>query len=83
MIALLCSTHNDSSTAEYTTTNAPSAINKNRVMDRCVQFLDGFEPECAVSSCNVDIFCQGRVPGEREGGSSGGYSCCLLQYRLE
>jgi len=49
-------------------------------MDRCVQFLDGFEPECVVSSCNVDVFCHGRVPGEREGGSSDGY---LLQYQLD
>ena len=77
-IALLC---NDS-TAEDTI-NAPSAINKNRIVDRCVQFLDGFEPECVVSRCNVDIFCHGRVVGEREGGSSTGYSCCLLQYQLD
>ena len=73
-IALLC---NDS-TAEDTI-NAPSAINKNRVMDRCVQFFDGFEPECVVRRCNVDVFCH----GEREGGSSTGYSCCLLQYQLD
>jgi len=51
-------------------------------MDRCVQFLDGSEPECVVSRCNVDVFCHGRVPGEREGGSSG-YSCCLLEYQLD
>jgi hypothetical protein len=74
-IALLCTTHNDSSTAEDTI-NAPS------VMDRCVQFLDGFEPECVVSKCNVDVFCHGSVPGEREGGSSD-HSCCLLQYQLD
>jgi len=80
-IALLCTTHNDSPTPEETT-NAPSIINKNRIMDRCVQFLDGFEPEC-VSRCNVDVFCHGRVPGERESGSSRGYSCCLLQYQLD
>jgi len=81
-IALLCLTHNDSSTAEDTT-KVPSTINKNTVMDRCVQFLDGFEPEFVVSSCNVNVFCHGRVPGERESGSSGGYSCCLLQYQLD
>ena len=81
-IALLCMTHNDPSTAEDTT-NVPSAFNKYRIMDRCVQFLDGFEPECVVSKCNVDVFCHGRVPGEREGGSSSGHSCCLLQYQLD
>ena len=77
-IALLCMTPNDSSTD---TTNALRVINKNGIMDRCVQFLDGFEPECLVS--NVDVFCHGKVPGEREGGSSSGYSCCLLQYQLD
>ena len=81
-IALLCTTHNDSPTAEDTT-NAPSVINKNRIMDRCVQFLDGFEPECVVSRCNVDVFRHGRVPGERECEGSSGYSCCLLQYQLD
>ena len=80
-IALLCTTHNDSSIAEDTT-NAPGIINKNRiqVMDRCVQFLDGFSPECVVSKCNVDVFCHGRVAGEQEGRSSSGY---LLQYQLD
>jgi hypothetical protein len=81
-IALLCTTHNDSLMPEDTT-NAPSIINKNGIMDRCVQFLDGFEPECVVSRCNVDVFCRGRAPGEREGGGSRGYSCCLLQYQLD
>ena len=83
-IALLYTTHNDSSTTEDIT-NAPGIINKNRiqVMDRCVQFLDGSEPECVVSRCNVDVFCHGMVPGEREGGSSSGYSCCLLQYQQD
>ena len=84
-IALLCTTHSDSSTPEDTT-NAPSIINKNKNMDRCVQFLDGFEPECVVSRCNVDVFSSyhGRAPaGERGCGSSRGYSCCLLQYQLD
>lgn len=78
-IALLCTIHSDS-TAEIS--NAPSVINEKRIMDRCVQFLDGFEPECVVSRCNVDVFCHGGFQGEREGGSSG-YSCCLLQYQLD
>ena len=79
-IALLYTTHNGSSTAEAR--NAPSVINENRIMNRCVQFLDGFEPECVVSRCNVDVFCHGGSPGELEGGSSD-YSCSLLQYQLD
>ena len=78
-IALLCTTRNDPTD----TTNAPSVINKNRVIDRCVQFLDGFEPECVVSRCNVDVFSHGGAPEEQEGGSSSSYSCCLLQYQLD
>ena len=79
-IALLCTIRNDSSTD---TTNASNIINKNRVMDRCVQFLDGFEPECVVSRRNVDVICHGEAPKEQEGGSSSSYSCCLLQYQLD
>ena len=61
---LLCTSHDNSPTAEDTTTNAPSVINKNRIMDHCVQFLNGFELECVVSRCNVDVFCHGRVWGK-------------------
>ena len=79
-IALLCTIHNDSLTAEETG-DATSVLNEKGIMDRCVQFLDGFEPECVVNKCNVDVFYQG-VAEEREGGSSG-YDCCLLQYQLD
>jgi len=51
-------------------------------MDHCVQFLDGLEPECGVSKCNVHVFYQGGVAEERESGSSD-YNCCLLQYQLD
>ena len=80
-IALLCTTHNDPSTAEDI--NALSVISKNRNMDRCVQFLDGYETECVVRRCDVDVFCHGKVAGEREGGVGRNYSCCLLQYQLD
>jgi len=74
-IALLCTTHNDSSTSgEATNHNTPSATS-NKIMERCVQFLDGSEPECVVSRC--DVFYHGQV------GSGSTDSCILLQYRLD
>ena len=82
-IALLCTTNNDSLTAPEDTTNsdASSVINKNKIMERCIQFLDGSEPRCLVSRCDVDVFYHGRVPGEGQVGSN--YTCCLLQYQLD
>lgn len=85
-IALLCTTHNDSSIAEDTATtspNAPSVIDKKETMERCVQFLDGSEPQCVVSKCELDVFCHERVRGDRQVGSGSSYSCCLLQYQLD
>jgi hypothetical protein len=85
-IALLCTTHNDSSTAVEGTTdpNAPSVVNKSKIMERCVRFLDGSEPKCVVSRCDVDVLYHGRVPGERQVRSGGNYySCRLLQYQLD
>ena len=77
-VALLCMTHNDSSMAEDTTyPNTSNAIDKDGIMKRCVQFLDGSEPECTVNRCNVDV-CYDEKPG-----SGGSYSCCLLQYQLD
>jgi len=82
-IALLCMTHSDSSTAEdaIPNPNALNVIDKNEIMKHCVQFLDGSEPNCVVSRCDVDVFGHWRVPGERQVGS--GYSCYLLQYQLD
>jgi hypothetical protein len=82
-IALLCATNNDPLTTSEDTTNsdASSVINKNKLMERCVQFLDGYEPRCLVSRCDVDVFYHGKVLGEEQVGSS--YTCCLLQYQLD
>jgi len=78
-IALLCTTRNDSSTsAEGTITNQNTAsATSNKIMERCVQFLDGSEPECVVSRCDVDVFYHGQVGN----GSTDG--CILLQYQLD
>ena len=76
-IALLRTTHNGSSTsAEGTVTNhnTPSTTS-NKVMERCVQFLDGSEPECVVSRC--DVFYHGQI------GNGSTDSCILLQYQLD
>lgn len=78
-IALLYTTHNESSTAAEDT----NVITKNKIkMECCVQFLDGSEPECVVSRCDVDVSYHTRVPEEQQARSGSSYSCYLLQYQL-
>jgi len=77
-IALLCM--NQAAEGTITNHNATSAVNKNKIMERCVQFLDGSEPECVVSRCDVDVFYQGRFLPVGNGSTD---SCSLLQYHLD
>jgi len=82
-IAILCSAHNDFLAADDTTNSNTSieVMDKNGIMKRCVQFLDGTEPECVVRRCDVDAFYHDGVPREEQNDRS--YSCRLLQYQLD
>jgi len=81
-IALLCTTHNDPAEATTTDPNTSNIIDKNEIMEYCIQFLDGSKPECLMSRCDVDVFCH-TLSGEGQDGNDSKYSCCLLQYQMD
>ena len=82
-IAVLCPAHDDPLATEGTTNSNISVMDKNGIMKRCVQFLDGSEPECVVRRCDVDVFYRDGVPREELFENDRSYSCCLLQYQLD
>lgn len=81
-IALLCTTHNNPAEATTTDPNTSNIIDKNEIMECCIQFLDGSKPECLMSRCDVDVFCH-TLSGEGQVGSDSKYSCRLLQYQMD